>query len=85
MGWSDLGSWSALADWLGPKAGSVHFSLDARGSFAHAPRKFTAAIGADNLIAVDTPDALLVTSRDRAQEVGKVVDYLRKKKLHRWL
>jgi mannose-1-phosphate guanylyltransferase len=85
MGWSDLGSWSALADWLGPKAGAAHFSLDARGNFVHAPQKFAAAIGADNLIAVDTPDALLVTSRDRAQEVGKVVDYLRKKKLHRWL
>jgi len=37
MGWSDLGSWSALADWLGPKAGAAHFSLDARGNFVHAP------------------------------------------------
>ena len=105
MGWSDLGSWSALADWLGPTAGAAHFSLDARGNFVHAPgppkadalprraslglapraHKFTAALGAENLIVVETPDALLLCRRDRAQDVGKVVDYLRRKRLHRWL
>jgi mannose-1-phosphate guanylyltransferase len=85
MGWSDLGSWSALADWLGAGGAGVKFSLDARGNFVHAPRKFTAAVGAANLILVDTPDALLLCRRDRAQDVGKVVEYLRKKKLHRLL
>jgi len=85
MGWSDLGSWSALADWLGPKAGAAHFFLDARGNFLHAPQKFATAVGVRDLIVVETPDALLVTSRDRAQDVGKIVDYLRAKKLGRLL
>jgi len=93
MGWSDLGSWSALADWLGPRGGlsranardAAHFSLDARGNFLHAPQKFAAAVGVRDLIVVETPDALLLCRRDRAQDVGKVVDYLRRKRLHRWL
>ena len=48
-------------------------------------RKFVAAIGLGNLIAVETPDALLLCSRERAQDVGKVVHYLQKKKLKRLL
>jgi len=85
FGWSDLGSWSALADWLGLRGGAPHFALDARGNFVRAPKKFVAAIGTDNLIAVETPDALLVCRRDRAQDADRVVDFLRKKKLRHWL
>ncbi len=85
VGWSDLGSWSALADWLGPRAGAAHFSLDARGNFVHAPGKFAATLAAENLIVVETSDALLLCRRDRAQDVGKIVDYLRAKKLGRLL
>lgn len=90
MGWSDLGSWSALYDWHvqargGNRIPAPHFVLDARGNLVETGGKFTAAVGVEGLIIVETPDALLVCSRNRAQDVGKVVHYLEKKKLKRLL
>ncbi|MFQ5695624.1 MAG: mannose-1-phosphate guanylyltransferase, partial [Terriglobia bacterium] len=88
-GWSDLGSWSAAYEWQARKGENVtagpHFLLDAHGNWLDASGKFVAAIGVDNLVVVETPDALLLCPRERTQEVGKVVDYLRKKKAKRWL
>ena len=89
MGWSDLGSWSALYEWRAQAGKNVvagpRFLLDAEGNWLAAPRKFLAAIGIKDLIVVDTPDALLIAARDRAQDVGKVVHYLQKQKRHRLL
>ncbi len=90
FGWNDLGSWTALHehhvgkarpqdDNLIAAAGS--FTLNAQGNYIHAPGKFVAALGVDNLVVVETDDALLITTRDRAQDVGKVVKYLDEKKL----
>ncbi len=45
------------------------------------PGKFVAALGVNNLVVVETEDALLITTRDQAQDVGKVVKYLDEKKL----
>jgi mannose-1-phosphate guanylyltransferase len=56
--------------------------LNATGNYLHAPGKFIAAMGVKDLIVVDTPDALLITTRQHAQDVGKVVKYLDEKKLH---
>ena len=47
----------------------------------HAPGKFVAALGVNNLVVVETEDALLITTREQAQDVGKVVKYLDEKKL----
>ncbi len=90
MGWSDLGSWSAVYDWRAERKGenqmpAAHFVLDAHGTLVEAKGKFVATLGVENLIVVETPDALLLCSRQRAQDVGKVVHYLEKKKLHRLL
>ena len=52
------------------------FSYDASGNLISCPGKFTAIVGARDLIIVETPDALLVCRRDRAQDVGKVVKWL---------
>ena len=57
------------------------FTLNAGGNYIHAPGKFVAALGVNNLVVVETDDALLITTRDQAQEVGKVVKYLDEKKL----
>ncbi len=89
MGWSDLGSWAAVYEWRANAQGQnllppAHFVLDAGGNLVET-RKFAAAIGLQGLIAVETPDALLLCSRERAQDVGKVVQYLVKKKLKRLL
>ncbi|MFQ5926772.1 MAG: mannose-1-phosphate guanylyltransferase [Terriglobia bacterium] len=84
IGWTDLGSWAALYDFLVSKCGENVSRGDilvvgAKGNFIWTEKKFTAAVGVDNLVVVATRDALLVTRRERAQEVGKVVEYLERK------
>ena len=90
FGWNDLGSWTALHEHQvarrAPIEGNLidsagQFVLNASRNYVHAPGKFVAAVGVDDLVVVDTGDALLITTRDRAQDVGKVVKYLDEKKL----
>jgi mannose-1-phosphate guanylyltransferase len=92
FGWNDLGSWTALHEHHTAKsnprdgnlvAGSGVFLLNARGNYIYSPGKFVAAVGVSDLVVVETPDALLITTRQHAQDVGKVVKYLDEKKLHR--
>jgi mannose-1-phosphate guanylyltransferase len=88
FGWNDLGSWAAHFEHRQsqqPKAQNVlaaadSFVLDAQGNYLHAPGKFVAVVGVENLVIVDSGDALLITTRDRAQDVGKIVKYLDEKK-----
>ena len=92
FGWNDLGSWTALHEHHTAKsrprennliACSGHFVLNAQGNYVHAPGKFVAAVGVSDLVVVETEDALLITTRQRAQDVGKIVKYLDEKKLHK--
>jgi mannose-1-phosphate guanylyltransferase len=81
VGWSDIGSWTAVYELLAKQLGQNIFAgpglpLDASGNFLWSPTKFIAAIGVHNLVVVDTPDALLICPRDRAQDVGKIVKKL---------
>jgi mannose-1-phosphate guanylyltransferase len=81
IGWSDVGSWAAVYELQAKQPGDNIFSgpghaLDADGNFFWAPGKFVAAIGVHDLIVVETPDALLICPRDRAQDVSKVVKEL---------
>ena len=89
FGWNDLGSWTALHEHhvakRQPANGNVVssdgvFTLNAQGNYVHAPGKFVAAIGVNNLVVVETADALLITTREQAQDVGKVVKHLDEKK-----
>jgi mannose-1-phosphate guanylyltransferase len=90
VGWSDIGSWAAVHELLSAKLGGnvsagASFTLDAEGNYFWSPRKFVAAIGVRNLILVETDDALLLCSRERSQDVGKIVKWLEEKRLHRLL
>jgi mannose-1-phosphate guanylyltransferase len=81
VGWSDIGSWAAVYQLLAKNRGenvlaSDGLTLDAEGNFLWSPSKFVAAIGVRDLIVVETPDALLVCPRDRAQDVAKIVKRL---------
>jgi mannose-1-phosphate guanylyltransferase len=91
FGWNDLGSWSALHEYKADCAPQLlwqknvmdsadpsSITMDAGGNYIYAPGKVVSLIGVHNLIVVETEDALLVTTRDRAQEVGKIVAALRK-------
>ena len=90
FGWNDLGSWTALHEHHTFKqqppdgnliSGQGIFTLDSEGNYVHAPGKFVATVGVRNLVVVETDDALLITTKDKAQDVGKVVKYLDEKKL----
>jgi mannose-1-phosphate guanylyltransferase len=88
--WNDLGSWSALHEHVAdcpPEKISVAnvfdgedplcISIDSTGNYVHAPGKVIALVGVSNLVVVQTKDALLITTRERSQDVGKVVAELK--------
>ncbi len=90
VGWSDIGSWAAVYELLAKQSGDnvlvgQGLALDATGNFLYSPTKFVAAIGIRDLIVVETPDALLIVPRDRAQEVAKIVKSLEERKLTKLL
>jgi len=85
FGWNDVGSWNAVYELLpGDGDGNVmegeSVCLDAHRNFVDARGKTVALVGVDDLIVIDTPDALLVARRDRAQQVGDVVKVLERRK-----
>jgi mannose-1-phosphate guanylyltransferase / mannose-6-phosphate isomerase len=82
-GWSDIGNWSAVWDVLDHDAdgntstGSVVFQ-DSHNSLAHSEETIlTTIVGLDNVVVVTTPDAVLVTSRDKAEQVKELVEQLK--------
>jgi mannose-1-phosphate guanylyltransferase/mannose-6-phosphate isomerase len=82
-GWSDIGSWGAVWDVLAHDAdgntstGSVVF-LDSHNSLAHSDEAIlTAVLGLDDVVVVTTPDAVLVTSRDKSEQVKELVEQLK--------
>jgi len=88
VGWSDIGSWAAVYELLAAKPGAnvsagASFALDAEGNFLWSPKKFIAAIGVHDLLLVETQDALLLCSRERSQDVGKIVKWLEDERLDR--
>lgn len=84
VGWSDAGDWNAIGTLLGERdngfvsAEVEHLAIDSHDCvIAAPPGKVVATIGLEDLVIVDTPDALLVCPRSRAQEVKQIVDALR--------
>ena len=81
VGWSDIGSWAAVYELLAQKPGANVSSgpfhvLDASGNYFWSPKKFVAAIGVQDLVLVETDDAVLLCRRERSQDVGKIVKWL---------
>ena len=83
FGWDDVGDFDSLAELLGDDGPRVPVvlgdedrcgSCTAPGSSCPASGRMVAVIGIDDVVVVDTPDALLVTTRGRAQEVKRIVD-----------
>lgn len=76
--WSDVGSWNAVAeltppDTHGNRIDGQGFALNASNTFVHAPHRPVVALGTDNLLIIDTPDALLVAHKDHVEQVKQVV------------
>ncbi|MCB9747393.1 MAG: mannose-1-phosphate guanylyltransferase [Candidatus Omnitrophica bacterium] len=82
IGWSDLGSWESLMEVLAKKKTDNIFKgdvipIDCKGSLVWGQQRCVAVIGMDNMIVVDTPDALLICSKSQSQKVKDVVALLK--------
>jgi mannose-1-phosphate guanylyltransferase / mannose-6-phosphate isomerase len=80
--WSDIGSWSAIhqavpSDASGNSIVGEAILVDVTNTYVQADGRLVAAVGLDNVVIVDTPDALLVADRSRSQDVKKVVEQLK--------
>jgi mannose-1-phosphate guanylyltransferase len=81
FGWNDLGSWASLhehlreieSDNVMDGATTGLFAIEASGNYVYAPGKTVALLGVEGLVVVETPDALLITTRERSQDVSKIV------------
>jgi mannose-1-phosphate guanylyltransferase len=85
--WNDLGSWASLYEYQmetrlrGDGDGNVaetegHTAVEAANNYVYSPKKFVALVGVEDLVIVDTEDALLIARRDHSQDVGKIVKEL---------
>lgn len=91
IGWSDIGSWAALAEVLTPDAdGNVvrglgrHLGIETTDSFIYSPHRLVATIGLEGMVVIDTEDALLICPKERSQEVKALVERLKKEGLERY-
>ena len=86
-GWNDVGSWASLFD-IADKDGDNNvligdvISVDTSGTYARSNGRLIATVGIEDLIIVETPDAVLVAHRDSAQDVKSIVDKLRDDQRH---
>lgn len=88
--WSDVGSWEEVyqksdKDERGNVVVGNVYSDMTNDSYIFSPNKFAAAIGLENVIIINTEDALLVCRRDQSQDVKKVVDHLKHKQMTEYL
>ena len=80
-GWNDLGAWDAVWQ-VAPKDAAGNATVgdaivqDSRNTLVHATSRLVSAVGLDNVVVVETPDAVLVTDRARSQDVKLVVNQL---------
>ena len=93
IGWSDIGSWNAFGDLSEPNAEGNRIEgeallCDVSNCYIRSTDRLVGAVGLDNLLIIDTPDALLVADKSRAQDVKRIYAQLKAKghethKLHR--
>ncbi|TVR57289.1 MAG: mannose-1-phosphate guanylyltransferase/mannose-6-phosphate isomerase [Candidatus Competibacteraceae bacterium] len=82
VGWNDVGSWSALWE-VGERDADGNITrgdvigVDTRDSYVDATSRLVATVGVEHLVVVETPDAVLVATKDRVQEVKMIVDQLK--------
>lgn len=83
IGWSDIGSWNAMSeltpeDEQGNRFEGEVLVYSSANNYVQSPERLVALVGVQDLIVVDTPDALLVAHKDQAQDVKHIVSQLKK-------
>lgn len=90
FGWSDVGSWDEVYR-LSAKdehGNSIHgkvISFNTKNSYIHSGDKLVATVGVDDLIVINTGDALLICKRGSSQDVKEIVDHIRRKQMNDYL
>lgn len=83
LGWSDVGTWSSLYEFLSKDTGSSnvrrgnHIGINDKNCLFYAHDKLLATVGLENLIIVDTPDVTLVCDKSKTQEIKELMDKLK--------
>jgi mannose-1-phosphate guanylyltransferase len=90
FGWSDLGSWASMAQiWPKDDQSNAHqgeiMTMESRGNVVFCQEKLCVLLGVDELIVVDTEEALLVCPMNRAQDIGKILDLMRQRGMEQYL
>ena len=90
FGWNDVGSWDTLGvmyneDENGNISKGENIMLDTKNSVVFGNKRLIATIGLDNIVVVETDDAILVCDKNKAQSVKDVVDILKERKLDKYL
>jgi len=90
FGWNDLGSWDEVAR-ISPQDEQGNFergkviSVNSKNTYVHTSDKLVATVGVDDLIIINTPDAILVCRKGESQNVKEIVDHLRRKQMNDYL
>jgi mannose-1-phosphate guanylyltransferase len=82
MGWSDIGSWSAMGDLISPDSSGNRISDDVytfntTNCYVRSTNRVIGLVGVDELVVIDTPDALLISSKHQVQNVKNIVSQLK--------
>ena len=90
FGWNDLGSWDEVfrvsgKDDSGNSITGKVIQKDTKNSYIYSPDKVVATIGVEDLIIVNTDDALLICKKGRSQDVKEISDYLKRKQMNEYL
>ena len=90
FGWNDLGTWASMAQiWPKDDQHNVHqgeiMAMESQGNVVFCRQKLCVLLGVDDLIVVDTEDALLVCPVNRAQDIGKILDVIRQRGMEQYL
>jgi mannose-1-phosphate guanylyltransferase len=85
FGWNDVGSWAAIHEINQPDENNnvileaEHFGIDTTNTLIDGGNRLVATIGLDNVVIVDTDDALLVCAKDKVQDIKQIVNWLKEK------
>ena len=87
--WHDVGSWEGLWEALRGASSNVLLgnvlALEADGVLARSPQRLMVLLGVKDIIAIETPDAILIANRSQSQDVRRVIEELERRKLKRYL
>jgi len=92
LGWSDVGLWSSMFETLMPDMngniaahGSSHLALDTHNTLVYGEERLIVTIGVDDMVIVDTGDAVMICKADQSQKVKDVVEHLKKHRQEKYL